>query len=1313
MKGKRVLRWFVRGLLGLIALVVILVAFLHTPWGKSFVRGRIEAKLAAAVDGTVHLGAVDYGFLFSHVELKDLEIRDRDGKPALAIGTLRVVANRRSLLRGAPVIDDLAIDGLAVTVAMRADGKSNLAGLFKPSGSPPPSSVHVAKLHVGGAATITRPDGTAFTISDLAIDGAASARPAAQVVDASLVALTAKLAVAVPGQPVKQLDVALGPLAVKRDGSAVDAKVEHLAIGALTVGAVEAKLDIVAGKLSGPQTISIAHGALDHAKLQTLLGRDVIASDATFDASLVGPPDKLVAHGAVATGQANLTLDGTVDLSDPAKPRYDVTLAGKGATADVMAKPPEKMPPVATEIRIAVVGTGAVPPDLDAIVTLDVGKTQIGKLAVESVQAKAHARAGGITLENLVARGLGFEIVASGSAESNTTLDATIAVEGTPSETIKVLREAGIAVWHRVPPVPHVAVKLHAHGKLEGELALDVEPAKLSIAGGSVAIAGHASLDHKKLRDATTTIDLHGLDLAALAHLAGKPPPKVRGALSGHLALARTAQTQRADYDLTIAVHEPVLAVEVHGAADLVAADVRARVLRRSDRALLATVTAHVAHDDKGLLPQRGWHVVIDAPRRSFAELADLAPNAKLPEGDVALHAELAGTPAQPRGTIEATVHATTPAGPQDAVIHATVAPGPRGLAVAATGTLGDLATLAATVALPSPFVGREIDAKRVRAGASFDATITVPERELAKLPLIKPKLAALGGVVGGEVKAHGTASAPELAATFTWHGFALTGGATGATTLALSGTPAHLKAEVGYGPEGTKPLSITADVARGGGKLAVVARIHGDKSPLAPLVPAGLLPQIHGADPGSLEADLTARIALLERPHGLALDDANLEGTLALRGGGFALPHGTRSWHGIELELAGDPQGVRLAKLAAHETDEQVKDRSLAISGLVTIAKQRDASGALVMKPERGELAIVLHDWLALGSGSPLLSDAPVASVDLDAKVVADLAAPIIAIDATIAKLDFSSPDRLDRSHEPEKAQVAGDVIFVDGDARAGVLPVPPTPTAAHPHVPLDIRVHIPQPIHALKAPLDLMARGELTVTVRETGVATRGTIEATSGQLSLFGRTHPISHGTLVFSDEHPHGEFALAFTHPLPPEVVRELSRVDEPTRVAITGAPTKPVIALGGSFNDTLEEALSLYHGGHPVFLAPPGLYPSSTAEMPRGDQFLVFGYISNALPHFMFLDRIAAWADPTEPRGAYGRIRNLEAERYAESRASRVRVVGRPTLPGRSTAELQLDHLWVDSARVLFGAGLRAGDRLGGGLGLFLEWSSAR
>ncbi|HEX7702471.1 MAG TPA: hypothetical protein VF403_17145, partial [Kofleriaceae bacterium] len=133
---RRIARIALRVVAGLVVLVVLLVALLHTPWGKSFVRGRIEAKLAQAVNGRVTLGGVDYGLLFSHVELEDLSIRDHDDHPALAIASIHVALDRGSLLHGAPVIDELAVDGLVANIVQTGDAKTNLAGLFKPSGSP-------------------------------------------------------------------------------------------------------------------------------------------------------------------------------------------------------------------------------------------------------------------------------------------------------------------------------------------------------------------------------------------------------------------------------------------------------------------------------------------------------------------------------------------------------------------------------------------------------------------------------------------------------------------------------------------------------------------------------------------------------------------------------------------------------------------------------------------------------------------------------------------------------------------------------------------------------------------------------------------------------------------------------------------------------------------------------------------------------------------------------------------------------------------------------------------------------------------------
>jgi hypothetical protein len=409
-----------------------------------------------------------------------------------------------------------------------------------------------------------------------------------------------------------------------------------------------------------------------------------------------------------------------------------------------------------------------------------------------------------------------------------------------------------------------------------------------------------------------------------------------------------------------------------------------------------------------------------------------------------------------------------------------------------------------------------------------------------------------------------------------------------------------------------------------------------------------------------------------------------------------------------------GEPGGLRLASFEAHESDPQVADRRL------------EATGGLVLvngRPQRLDLRLRTRDWLALGAAgrSPLLNDAPSAAVDLDAVVGIDLTAAVPQVDATIEHLDLRAPDRHDRAHQPEVSSIAGDVIFVDGPAAVGKLPGPvPAPTpppalaAAPPsHGPaLDIRIHIPTAIHALKAPLDVTARGELTVTVRDGVAAMRGDLELLSGTLTTFGHAHELVTGHVSFTAEHPHGDLALTFELRLPDGSGRDLSRATRTQQIQLTGDPARPTVALSGVANATLPEVFSMYYAGRPELVARPGLPASATVEVPRGDQLNVLAYLSLVIPHLLVLDRVEAWADPAESRGAYGRIRNVEAERYLAGERTRIRAVARPTAPGRSTAELQWDHLWLHDARTAFGGGLRAGDRLGGGLGLFFDWSSA-
>jgi hypothetical protein len=259
----------------------------------------------------------------------------------------------------------------------------------------------------------------------------------------------------------------------------------------------------------------------------------------------------------------------------------------------------------------------------------------------------------------------------------------------------------------------------------------------------------------------------------------------------------------------------------------------------------------------------------------------------------------------------------------------------------------------------------------------------------------------------------------------------------------------------------------------------------------------------------------------------------------------------------------------------------------------------------------------------------------------------------------------------------------------------------------------PIDVHVHIPHPIHLVFPPFDMYSTGELAVTVRDDGVETRGTLAIQrGGKLELFGHEHHLTKGSITFDEAHPHGEFDMVFERKLPDVAMRHLARSAGTQQIWFAGSPSKPVVSLHGAANSSLEEYMAMSQTGRPIATSAPNLPASETVTAPRGDQFFVLSFMATNLKHLMFLDRIDAWADPYQADGGYGQITNMEAERYAKDHKSRVRAVVRPTTPGRSTAELQVDRVLVNDDRKALGVGVRAGDRLGGGVGLFFEWSSA-
>ena len=82
--GGRARRWVLRVLGALLLLVVLVLGWLHSGPGQRWAGGLVEKRLAARVDGTVHIGSLDF-VLFGKLGLGDVVIADAAGNQAVAL----------------------------------------------------------------------------------------------------------------------------------------------------------------------------------------------------------------------------------------------------------------------------------------------------------------------------------------------------------------------------------------------------------------------------------------------------------------------------------------------------------------------------------------------------------------------------------------------------------------------------------------------------------------------------------------------------------------------------------------------------------------------------------------------------------------------------------------------------------------------------------------------------------------------------------------------------------------------------------------------------------------------------------------------------------------------------------------------------------------------------------------------------------------------------------------------------------------------------------------------------------------------------
>jgi len=242
----------------------------------------------------------------------------------------------------------------------------------------------------------------------------------------------------------------------------------------------------------------------------------------------------------------------------------------------------------------------------------------------------------------------------------------------------------------------------------------------------------------------------------------------------------------------------------------------------------------------------------------------------------------------------------------------------------------------------------------------------------------------------------------------------------------------------------------------------------------------------------------------------------------------------------------------------------------------------------------------------------------------------------------------------------------------------------------------------------------MELHPHGTITVKIRPSGRTIAGKLAIDGGELSLGGKMHRLTRGSLSF-DERRQGYIDLWFEKELPPWALRNVSSASggKAIEIHMFGPISDRRTVLAGAGPGALYDLLSLHNTGRERFYAEADLAESDAVEFPQHNGLLTLSFLSVNLPHLLFLDRVAAWSDPVGEPEAYGQLRHYEGDRYFADGHGRIRALRRPPDVGKSEAEVEALYLFQNTPQLLFGVGGAAGSRGGGGPGVVLEWSSER
>lgn len=586
-----------------------------------------------------------------------------------------------------------------------------------------------------------------------------------------------------------------------------------------------------------------------------------------------------------------------------------------------------------------------------------------------------------------------------------------------------------------------------------------------------------------------------------------------------------------------------------------------------------------------------------------------------------------------------------------------------------------------------------------------LDVTLDVPERSLGSLAGLVPALEGKTALLGGGFRAKGSTLLPSLHGELLLHGYKTADGADGQVKLTTDASIRGAKLRVAPGEAGTIDVSVPLLSLVGARRRDEASEVPVEISTRLKASLATLLPALPTTFAGELESDLAGDLVLEVSKKTLRPKALHTRGALSVTEGRVGIPGTTRVFRDVTLALAGSDEGLSLTKLLVRESDAEKPDRRLEGEGTIPVTVTDGKLGL-----GRVKVALRAKDMLVSG-GNFGEHDAPRAALSgaLDVAFESSNGARRVEVDAR--DLVLFSPDRQPRAHAQEVLS-KGDVLDA-ATTPQGKLPRPP---ATPPASPSDDALFVTVRVHSARlyqAPLDLHVKGEARVTRLPRAARTvEGSLSVVGGRLLFGGRWLAAEDGEIRLGAEGP--VLDVRFAKDAAPWALRDVGLGEDGderrVRIHLAGVlgkqEAKPV-----GLGDSLFEALSVLNLGQVRTITRPDLPASASPQLPEVREIRQSSFMAANLPHLAFLDRAGTTSSPYDGRDSYGRLTRFEGERYFGGGTRRLRVTTRPAAPGRSEGEAAVEWLFKNDDRVVSGAGLQGGTRLGGGPTIFIEWSS--